>query len=112
MELTLHRLYKAANKAWKDVNNTIFSHLLKYDTELATFISFAEDTLKSSSQPTSDLDKVSEAEHRSQWYEDAQLMDKSFGTWHDQMISEGHDGWKEHTEMCCDHREAHKELQH
>ena len=42
-ELTLHRLYEEANKAWKDV---IFSHLLKYDSELANFLNSVEDTLK------------------------------------------------------------------
>ena len=31
--------------------------------------------------------------------------------WHDRMISEGHAGWKEHDEMCCEHREPSKELQ-
>ena len=45
-ELTLCRLHKEANKAWKDVNDVIFSHLLNYDSELANFINSAEDALK------------------------------------------------------------------
>ena len=45
-ELTLCRLRKEANKAWKGANDVIFSHLLKYDSELANFINSAEDTLK------------------------------------------------------------------
>ena len=45
-ELTLHRLHEEANKAWKDANDVIFSHLLKYDSELANFLNSAEDTLK------------------------------------------------------------------
>ena len=43
-ELTL--LCEAANKAWKDANDVIFSHLLKYDSELANFLNSADDTLK------------------------------------------------------------------
>ena len=39
-------------------------------------------------------------------------LDKDFGAWHDQKISEGCEGLKKHTEMCCDHGEAHKELPH
>ena len=45
-ELTLHRLCKEANKAWKDTNDIIFSHLLKYDSKLANFLNSAEDTLR------------------------------------------------------------------
>ena len=45
-ESTLHGLRKEANKAWKDANDVIFSHLLKYDSELATFLDSTEDTLK------------------------------------------------------------------
>ena len=44
--MTLHGLQDAANKVWKDANDTVFSHLLRYDEELATFISSAEDALK------------------------------------------------------------------
>ena len=33
-------------------------------------------------------------------------------SWHDQMISDDCTVWKEHTEMCCNHREPHKELHH
>ena len=46
---TLHRLHKEANKAWKDTNNVIFSHLLKYDSELANFLNSAEDDLRTNS---------------------------------------------------------------
>ena len=45
-ELTLHRLHEEANKAWKDANDVIFSHLLKYDSQLANFLNSAEDTFK------------------------------------------------------------------
>ena len=45
-ESTLHRLCDEANKAWKDVNDIIFSHLLKYDFELANFLNSAEDALR------------------------------------------------------------------
>ena len=45
-ESTLCRLCEEANKAWKDTNDVIFSHLLKYDSELATFLDSAEDILK------------------------------------------------------------------
>ena len=45
-ELTLHGLYEAANKVWKDVNDVLFSHLLQYNVELASFISSAEDALR------------------------------------------------------------------
>ena len=45
-ESTLCGLCKEANKAWKDANDVIFSHLLKYDSELANFLSSAEDTLR------------------------------------------------------------------
>ena len=44
--LTLCGLHEEANKAWKDTNNVIFSHLLKYGSELANFLNSAEDTLK------------------------------------------------------------------
>ena len=45
-ELTLRGLCKVANKAWKDANNVLFSHLLQYNVELASFISFTEDALR------------------------------------------------------------------
>ena len=45
-ELTLCRLGEAANKAWEDANDVLFSHLLQYNLELASFISSAEDALK------------------------------------------------------------------
>ena len=45
-ELTLYGLCEEANKAWKDTNDVIFSHLLKYDSELANFLNSAKDALK------------------------------------------------------------------
>ena len=45
-ESTLRRLCKEANKVLKGANDIIFSHLLKYDPELANFLNSAEDTLK------------------------------------------------------------------
>ena len=63
-------------------------------------------------QPISDVDKVSEMELRNQRHQDTRLLDKNFGAWHDQKISEGCNGWKKCTKMRCDHGEAHKELPH
>ena len=45
-ESTLCRLRIEANQAWRDANEVIFSHLLKYDSQLAAFISAAEGTLQ------------------------------------------------------------------
>ena len=45
-ESTLCRLSNKANKMWKDANDVIFSHLLKYNSELADFLNFAEDALR------------------------------------------------------------------
>ena len=45
-ESTLCKLHEEANKAWKDANDVIFSHLFKYDSELAAFLNSAEDALK------------------------------------------------------------------
>ena len=45
-ESTLRGLCDEANKVWKDASDIIFSHLLKYDFELATFLNSTEDTLK------------------------------------------------------------------
>ena len=45
-ELTLRGLRKAANKAWKDANDVLFSHLLQYNVELSSFISSTEDALR------------------------------------------------------------------
>ena len=45
-ELTLHGFCEAVNKAWKDANDILFSHLLQYNAELASFISSAEDALR------------------------------------------------------------------
>ena len=44
-ELTLRGLHEAANKAWKDANDVLFSHLLQYNVELASFISSTKDAL-------------------------------------------------------------------
>ena len=40
------RLCIEANQAWKDATEVIFSHLLKYDTQMAAFISATEGTLQ------------------------------------------------------------------
>ena len=45
-ESSMCRLCTEANQAWKDTNEVIFSHLLKYDTQLAAFISATEGTLQ------------------------------------------------------------------
>ena len=45
-ESSLCRLCVEANQAWKDANEVIFSHLLKYDPQLVAFISTVEGTLQ------------------------------------------------------------------
>ena len=45
-ESSMHRLHAKANQAWKETNEVIFSHLLKYDTQLAAFISTTESTFQ------------------------------------------------------------------
>ena len=45
-ESSLFRVCAKANKAQKDANEVIFSHLLKYDTQLAAFISTVKGTLQ------------------------------------------------------------------
>ena len=45
-ESALCRLCEEANKAWKDVNDVIFSHLLKYNSELPNFLNSTEDALR------------------------------------------------------------------
>ena len=45
-EFTLCGLCEAANKAWKDTNDILFSHLLQYNVELASFISSTKDALR------------------------------------------------------------------
>ena len=45
-ESSMCRLCAEANQAWKDANEVIFSHLLKYNTQLAAFISAAEGTFQ------------------------------------------------------------------
>ena len=45
-ESSMHRLCAEANQAWKDANEVIFSHLLKYDTQLVAFISATEGTFQ------------------------------------------------------------------
>ena len=45
-ESTLRGLHNEANKVWKDVNDIIFSHLLKYDSQLANFLNSAQDALR------------------------------------------------------------------
>ena len=58
-KLTLYRLCKEANKAWKDANDIIFSHLLKYNSELANFLNSAEDTLKTNVMRSGGVSKAS-----------------------------------------------------
>ena len=41
---TLHGLHAEVNKAWKDANDVIFSHMLRYDSQLVAFITSAEGT--------------------------------------------------------------------
>ena len=45
-ESTLHGLCDEANKVWKDTNDIIFSHLLKYNSKLANFLNSADDALR------------------------------------------------------------------
>ena len=42
----LRQFHAKANQAWKDTNDVIFSHQLKYDAQLAAFITTAEGTLQ------------------------------------------------------------------
>ena len=51
-ESTLNRLCEEANKAWKDINDVIFSHLLKYNSKLADFLNSTEDALRSKCNET------------------------------------------------------------
>ena len=44
-ESTLHGLCAEANNVWKDSNDVIFSHLLRYNSQLVGFITSVEDTL-------------------------------------------------------------------
>ena len=43
---TLQQLLAEADKVWKDTNNVVFNDRLRYDRELAAFISNAEATLQ------------------------------------------------------------------
>ena len=45
-ESTLGGLHTKANKGWRDANDVIFSHLLRYDSQLVGFITSAEGTLQ------------------------------------------------------------------
>ena len=45
-ESTLCRFCEEANKVWKDTNDIIFSHLLKYNSELANFLNSTGDALR------------------------------------------------------------------
>ena len=45
-EKFLCQFHAEANQAWKDMNDVIFSHQLKYDSQLVVFISTAEGTLQ------------------------------------------------------------------
>ena len=43
---SLCQLHAGADQAWKDTNDVIFSHQLRYDSKLVAFISTAEGTLQ------------------------------------------------------------------
>ena len=45
-EKFLHQFCTEADQVWKDMNNIIFSHQLKYDAQLVAFITTAEVTLQ------------------------------------------------------------------
>ena len=45
-QLSMCQFHAEADQAWKDTNNIIFSHQLRYDSQLATLISTAEVTLQ------------------------------------------------------------------
>ena len=45
-EKFLHQFCAEANQVWKDTNDIIFSHQLKYDVQLVAFITTAEGTLQ------------------------------------------------------------------
>ena len=57
------------------------------------------------------MEKASKSDLWNQQYQEAQLLDKDFGTWH-KNISEGSTLWKKHTKMHCNGREALKDHQH
>ena len=42
----LHQFHMGANQAWKDTKDVIFSHQLKYEAQLAAFITTVEGTLQ------------------------------------------------------------------
>ena len=42
----LHQFHTEADQAWKDTNDIFLSHQLKYDAQLAAFITTAEETLQ------------------------------------------------------------------
>ena len=57
-----------------------------------------------------DLDsKDSEEERKTNWCRDARLLEKDFGKWWDQKISEGLRHWDEHDKITCDHADPCKE---
>ena len=43
----LRQFHMEANQVWKDMNDVIFCHQLKYDAQLVAFITTAEGTLHS-----------------------------------------------------------------
>ena len=58
-EETLQWLHMEANQAWKDTNNVVYNHQLRYDSELMAFIStqrepFRRGELKSGPYPQAD----------------------------------------------------------
>ena len=80
--------------------------------EKVTTTKKARTTASSSSQlPPYAGNKATEVELKCQWHQDTQLLDKHFGVWYDQMLSEGHAGWKEHTKMHSNHGEPHRDTE-
>ena len=45
-ERTLQKLHKEAEQAWKDTNNMVFEHQLRYNSQLAGFITSTKGTLQ------------------------------------------------------------------
>ena len=45
-EKTLQKLQREANQAWKDTNDVVFKHQLRYDSQLVSFITSAERMLQ------------------------------------------------------------------
>ena len=46
LEKTLRKLHREANQAWKDTNNVVYEHQLRYDLQLAGFIMSTKEMLQ------------------------------------------------------------------